>query len=129
CNVASELRRRSLQLRRRLLRERALLRRLDALLLDVSHQDPAAGDLGGRHVAQGRFGLDLAFVDDEWAAWMKLATRRRMGEVRGQPLDRDKPVLAGLVDARDRTQQRPRVRVLRALEDLLDRSLFDDPAG
>ena len=47
---------------------------------------------------------------------------------RRQPGDRRQPLRPRPVDPRDRAQQAPRVRVLRVVEDLVERSLLHDPA-
>ena len=47
----------------------------------------------------------------------------------GRPGDRRQPLRSRPVHARDRPEQPPRVRVLRVVEDLVERPLLDDPAG
>src|SRR5438105_14124236 len=126
--IAPHLGRRRLQLLRGFLGARALLRLLDVFLFDVPHQHPAPRDLTKRNLVERRLWVDLAAVHHERAARVELAPRGRMCQVRWQALDRDEPVLSRLVNARHRAQQRPRVGMLRALEDLINRALFDDPA-
>src|SRR5262249_21492047 len=57
------------------------------------------------------------------------AARRRVAEVGREATDAEQLRAAPLVEARDGAQQRPRVGVLRALEDLAGRALLDDAAG
>src|SRR5258708_20933546 len=72
--------------------------------------------------------LGEAAVGSTLAAWVELAAGRHLAEVRRQALDRDEPFLADLVHPGHRAQKRPRVRMLRVLEDRARRALFDDPA-
>src|SRR6266550_5722620 len=128
-NVVTRLDRRCLQLLGRLLGDRALLGGLEAFFLDIPHQDPASRHLIGGDLAERRFRVDLALVDHEGASRVEFAARRWVREVGWQSLDRHEPVLPRLVDARDGAQERPGVGMLRALEDLIHRAFFDDPAG
>src|SRR6266566_1962206 len=123
CNAAN-LRLR-LQLLGRLHRQGAGLGRIDVLLPCVAHEHPAARHLVRRDLGQRRL-FDLAAVDDERAAGMKFATCWRVDQVWRQATNRDQAVLPRLVDARHRAEQRPRVWMLRAVEDLLDRTFLDD---
>src|SRR2546430_12339928 len=125
--IALNFHNRRLELCGRILGQRARLCRLDALLRDVPHQDPAARHLVHPHLAERRLRLCLALVDDKRTAGMEFATWRRVGQVGRQASDRDQPVLTCFIDSRHRAEQRPRVWVLGAVEDLLDRPLFHDP--
>src|SRR5438270_3700382 len=97
-------------------------------VLDVLHQHPAPGVLPGIDLGERRL-LGEALVDPEAAARMELAAGRYPGEVGRHALDRDQPLLLDLVDAGHRAQQRPRVRMLRILEDGARRALLDDAPG
>ena len=59
------------------------------------------------------------------AARMERAARRPVVRVRDRAADRRQPRAPRRVDARDRAQQRPRVGVLRRVEDVVDRPLLD----
>ena len=63
--------------------------------------------------------LALADVHDVGAARMEPAAARRVEQRRRLALDLDEPLDVG-VEPRERAEQPPRVRVLRALEDLVD---------
>ena len=60
---------------------------------------------------------------------MEPAAGRRAQEVRRDALDRPQSFMAKGIDAWNRFQKRPRIRMLRPVEDLIDRSLFDDLPG
>src|SRR5262252_313748 len=102
-----------------------LLRRL---LGHVPHQHPAA-----RHLVlpdlRERGLLLRAAVLAERAAGVELAARRQADQVRRQTRDADQPSAADRVDTGHGAEQRPRVRMLRALEYLPDRAFLDDPTG
>src|SRR5438067_789715 len=117
-----------LELLDRILGEGSLAGDLDRFLRHVAHQHPAPRDLVHPHLCQRRL-FRPAVVDHERAAGVELAAGRRVRQVRWEAADADQAVLARLVDPRHRAKQRPGVGVLRALEDLLDRTLLDDPAG
>src|SRR5439155_26837835 len=127
--TAPHLRHRGLQLLGRLFGQGARLGRLEAFILHVPHQHPAARYLVNVDLAKLRLRIDLALVDHERAAWVKFAPWRRVQQVGPEATDRNQPLLASLVHSGHRAKERPRVGMLRAFEDLVDRPLFDDPAG
>src|SRR5579859_7819696 len=126
--IATPVRRRRLQLLGGVMRQRAALGCLDRFIGDVAHHHPAPRQLVDAHLVKLRL-VHPAPVDHERTARVELAPGRRVGQVGRQTLDRDEPLLARLVHPGHRAQKRPRVRVLGALEDLLDRAFLDDPSG
>ena len=95
---------------------------------DVLHLHPAARLVRGPDGEEIRF-LSETAVDGETAAWVELATRRKVGEVGRQSRDGEQLAAKLLVDAGDGAQQRPGVGMLRSAEDGLGRALLHHPAG
>src|SRR6266568_7800855 len=126
--IALYFQNRRLELGGRVLGEGTRLSRLDALLRDVPHEDPAARNLVHPHLAERGLRVCLALVDHKGTARVEFAPWRRVRQVGWQAPDRDQPVLTRFIDPRHRAEQRPCVWVLGAVEDLLDRPLFHDPA-
>ena len=97
-------------------------------LVCLVHHHPARRLVRPAHVLQlGVVGE--APVDAEGTARAELAAGGQLDQVGRQALDGAQPFAPVRVDARQRAQQRPRVRVLRRLEDLLHWTLFDDLTG
>src|SRR2546423_2577859 len=92
-----------------------------------AHRDPAGRFLVRADIHQRRVVVET-LLDLEPAAGVESAPVRRLDQVGWQAFDREEPILSVGVQTRDRLEQRPGVWMLRVLEDLLDRSLFDDPS-
>ncbi len=69
-----------------------------------------------------------ALVEGVRAAWPELAAGRGADERGRRALDRVQPLLPGPVESRDRSEQAPRIRHLRVVEERPRRRPFDDPA-
>src|SRR5580704_825491 len=91
------------------------------------HGHPARGVLRRGDLLDRRRFAEAA-LDAERAARVELAALRQVDEIRWKSLDGEQPMPATCIDARYRTQQRPRVGMLRPLEDLLGGSFLDDLA-
>src|SRR5262245_17111487 len=98
------------------------------LLVGPLHRHPAGGLVALADPLQGRL-VPEAAVEPERAAGVEAAAQGRADQVRRQALDRAQPLVAERVHPRDRAQERPRVRVLRPLEDVVHRSLLHDLPG
>ena len=89
------------------------------------HRSRWPARLAGALLQVGRL---LALVELVRAAGREVAARRPVGQRRRQPRDGRQPLGAVAIDAGDRAQQAPRVRVLGVVEDLVQRALLHDPA-
>src|SRR5512139_468797 len=100
----------------------AWVTRRPSLVEEAADPAPRPGILERGLVAVAAPGLERG------AARMERAAGRAVERVRDRPGDRRQLHSGGGVDARDRLQQRLRVRVLGIVEDRVDRALLDDAA-
>ncbi len=100
---------------------------LGALLL---HAQPAAVEMRPLPVDPGLERRHLgALAELVRAARAEVAPGRAVGERGRQPRDGRQPLGTRPVDAGDRPEQPPRVRVLGVVEEVVERALLHDPAG
>src|SRR5215813_4295340 len=92
------------------------------------HGHPARSAVAGGHLLQRRL-IPEAAIDAERASRVEAAAARWADQVRRQALDRPQPLMLDRVHARHGAQQRPGVRVLWPVEDLVYRAFLDDLAG
>src|SRR5207302_866818 len=96
-----------------------------ALVVDL---EPAAVEMAGRFDAVVEARLLRALLEGMRAARTELAALRCVDQRRRRPLDRMQALRARSVEARDRTEQPPRVRMLRVVEEIPLVALLDDAA-
>src|SRR5918995_206949 len=100
------------------------------LLALLVRAEPAAIAVPGRALdARLERGHLRALRELVRAARPEVAALRAVRQRRRHARDRRQPLRPRAVHARDRPEQSPRVRVLRVVEDLVERALLDDPAG
>src|SRR5438552_10110695 len=92
------------------------------LSVRTGHRHMARGDMSVGRLEPGIVGETP--LDAERAPRVELASGWQRDQIRRQPLDRTQALTPIRVDARERAEQRPRVRMLGRLEDLLDRALL-----
>src|SRR5205814_670967 len=99
---------------------------MGALELDV---EPATVEVAGRADAVLEPRLLLALLERVRTARPELAALRQIDERRRRPLDRVQALDPRPVETRDRSEEAPRVRHLRVVEDVPLRATLDDAAG
>src|SRR5215217_6279173 len=101
-------------------------------LVLLGHREVATGEVPRSVLVQLRPHGVAKVARDELvvlAARSEDAARGQVDERRGLTWDRLQPICVHLVQARQRAEQAPRVRHLRVVEEITDRSPLDDPAG
>src|SRR5215472_6855603 len=90
----------------------------------VGFVEPASRDMRVAEIDERRFRLEMLRFRVP-AARRERTPRRQLEQVRRLPFDRHEPAAPLLVEARQRVEQAPRVRMLRRIEDLIGCAVLD----
>src|SRR5207248_960318 len=95
----------------------------------IGHREPAAIEMRLLFDSVPKLRLLRALLEGIRAARPELAALGKVDQRRRHPLDRIEALLLRTVEARDRAEQPPCVRVLPVVKELPSRRALDDAAG